>query len=243
VVVDHRTKSWRVLAGDTVDADETDVRIPQEEIVQGVAFHYLREPRCKLCSAAEPGKGLPHGEVVLHMVDELLVKGASYAGIARAIAPIIQAWPAKQRPSTQSVRRHQLLHLRAEQRAIREIVERHAIEADLAVVTGTSSILTRAAFLEVVRDVAFAGVAAGEIKPSLRDGLVAAKALEEIEREGRGDGWAEATAAFRAMATEVRRELGDDRWAAILAKVEQSIVSLADAAEKKTDAAGKELPS
>jgi hypothetical protein len=147
--VDRRTKAWRQLA--SVEAGSTDEE-GKQEVIDGIVFDYAGTPQCHICSADDERKALPNGAEVKRTVDAMLVRGATYASILAAIAPQVQDWPKPRRPSYFSVRRHQLRHLPVDRLAIREVLERRAVEQGLKIAVGRGPIVTNAAVLEVIRD-------------------------------------------------------------------------------------------
>jgi hypothetical protein len=217
--VDRRTKAWRMLAAgvDNPAAAGTDANT---EVFQGVRFNYVGEARCKICTAEDPAKALPHGALVRSTVDDLLVRGATYSSVLAAIEPLVADWPTSRRPSYASVRRHALRHLRADAAAVGTILERRAQEADVMVTVGTGPIVTMAGLLETIRQKGFEAIATGMVVPRVRDTLEAAFALEDLDRDDRLATLAEVMGQVREFADAVRNSVGDDIF--------QSILSLAD---------------
>jgi hypothetical protein len=151
-------------------------------VIDGIAFDYRGEPRCRVCAAAER-EDLLGGPEVRRLIDSLLVMGWTYADILRRIEPEMADWPKFRRPSYSSIRRHQLRHLPADDTATRAIIERRAIERGLKVVVGRGPLVTQAGILELVQQRGFEAIALGDLVPSVKETLEAARALEEIDQE------------------------------------------------------------
>lgn len=177
--MDRRGKAWRELTSGTVGADESDA---SSEIVDGIVFVYESEPRCRVCGPAGT-KAPPNSEEVRTTVDRMLVTGATYKRILLAIEPLVEEWDEDRRPGYHSIRRHQIRHLPADAAAVREVVERRALDQGLRIAVGDGPIVTRAALLEIVRDRGLEALAAGDLSPTLAETLHAAEVLEEIDRE------------------------------------------------------------
>jgi hypothetical protein len=232
--MDRRSRTFRLLAAgaDTPASDRTDANI---EVFQGVRYNYAGEVRCKICSAEDPARPLPNGALVRSTADDLVVRAATYSSVLAAIEPLVADWPASRRPTYASVRRHAKLHLRADAAAIREILERRAQEADVAVAVGAGPIVTTAGLLDTVRQKGFEAIATGAVVPSVRDTLEAASALEDLDREERVATLSEVMRQVREFGEAVRRSVGDEVFESILALRDHPALAGSSVPPTKTD--------
>jgi hypothetical protein len=205
-----------MLAGGE-DAPATEPADAGIEVFEGIRFSYRGEVRCKVCTAEDAAKALPNGGLVRSTVDDLLVRGATYSSVLTGIAPLVADWPASRRPSYASIRRHAQRHLRADDAAVREILERRAQETNVAVAVGAGPIVTRGALLEMIRQKGFEAIATGSVLPSVRETLEAANALEDLEREERTATLSQVMRQVRAFAEAVRSSIGNEAFESILA--------------------------
>jgi hypothetical protein len=215
---DRRRRQWRALAGRSGMAEPVPPGPGEEgEVIDGITFTYKGEARCRVCTAADPAKGLQNGEEVRQEIDRLLVACWSYKDICQRIAPKVQEWPGTRRPGYFAIRRHQQRHLPTDLFAIREIAERRALEQGLRIAVGDGPIVTRAALLEIVRDRGLEALAAGELSPTLAETLQAAEALEEIDR-GTGSvvTAGELAGQIRAFVEVVKSHVPADTWIQIV---------------------------
>jgi hypothetical protein len=237
--MDRRTKTWRMLAAGegapTTEGEEADI-----EVFQSVRFNYRGEARCKVCTAEDPAKALPNGELVRSTVDDMLVRGGTYSSVLIRIEPLVADWAASRRPSYASIRRHSQRHLRPDAAAVREILERRAQEADVAVAVGAGPIVTRGGLLEAIRQRGFEAIAIGAVVPSVRETLEAANALEDLDREERVATLSEVMGQVQEFAEAVRSSVGDEVFQSILALREHPGLTGSAAPPSETDGAEPE---
>jgi hypothetical protein len=229
--IDRRTKPWRRLTGE-VDPESSG----DHEIVDGIVFDYKGRPRCHICTAADPDRGLPNGAEVRADIDRGLVEGDSYAAIVRRNEPRTSDWPEDRRPSYWSVRRHAINHLGADAANVRAIVERRAMEAGLQVVVGEGPLLTKAAVLEVVQRKGFQAIVSGAAVPTVRETVEATEALEELDRAAGNTVTLEDLAKqAHAFSEVVRERLGSEAYAEVLEELANRLASAPLALEENGD--------
>jgi hypothetical protein len=220
LAADRRRRSWRALAG---GADQEPAPAPgeEDEVIDGLVFDYRGETRCRVCAAADPDKQLPNGERVRADIDRLLVEGWTYADIEGRIRAHVEDWPESCRPSRSSIRRHQLRHLRADQVAVRSIIERRALEQGLRIAAGSGPIITLAGVLEVVRQRGLQAVAEGQVVPSVRETVEAARLLDDLDQQaGNRLSPSEIGLQVRTFLEVVRERLPERDWDDVMAEVE-----------------------
>lgn len=222
--MDRRRKVWHELTAGVPDEPDGAAEATPE-VIDGIVFTYDGEARCKVCGPAT-GTELPNAQEVRSAVDSKLVAGATYKRVLQDIGPLVEDWPPDRRPSYHSIRRHQLRHLGSDAGAVREIVERRALEQGLRIAVGDGPIVTRAAILELVRDRGFAALATGEISPTLAHTLYAAELLEEVDREaGSMVSAGQLAEQIRAFVEVVRAQVPEDTWDRIVRTMESGLGS------------------
>jgi hypothetical protein len=205
--IDRRTRTWRTLT----EAFGGDA-LPEHEILDGIAYDYTGESRCKVCGTPDDDD-TPNASEVRDLVDAMLLGTATYTSIARATLPLTEDWPEAKRPSYHSIRRHQLRHLPVDRAAVREIVERRAREAGLRIAVGDGPVLTRAAVLETVRERGFAAIARGDVTPTVAETMRAADALDDLDRQtGAALTVEELAHQMQELVRIVRTRVGEVEW-------------------------------
>jgi|tagenome__1003787_1003787.scaffolds.fasta_scaffold20983052_2 hypothetical protein len=206
--MDRRTSEWGTVA----TLMEGQVAKTQPSV------DYRADPRCHVCSG--PDHDLANGWAVRNLVDELLLTAKPYAAILRLIEPLMKTWPEDARVSRYSLMRHSKNHLRWEQAAARQIVERNAQKAGKRD-EASERMLVSQAVLEAVQQRGFEALVSGELTPSVRDTLAASSALREIEREAEGQFTvAEAFSQLDTVIQTIREVVPTEYHEAILARLE-----------------------
>ncbi|MHD0279583.1 hypothetical protein [Rhodococcus aetherivorans] len=133
------------------------------------------EPRCRVC----------RDDQVRGTVNQMLARGASYAGIVRALAAE-DTTSDEQLVTVDSVRRHCERHFPVQQAAAatyREVLERRARENRIDFAEGLAVALTPTAMFEVVMQKAFAHLVDEGTTVSVETGLRAAEKLHAVSQE------------------------------------------------------------
>ena len=116
-------------------------------------------------------------------VDDLLVGAWTYRDILVEIGPLMADWPPDRRITYDSIRNHQQRHLPADQFAVRQIVERRAVDLGLNIAVGRGPLLTHAAVLELVRQRGFEALTKGSHVPNVKETMQASDMLERLEEQ------------------------------------------------------------
>jgi hypothetical protein len=203
-------------------------RVEDREVIDDVDFVYRREARCFVCGGGAASRALPNGEEIRRRIDQRLVAGATYNDILWEVGPLMAEWPKNRRINYTSVRNHQRRHLRADQVALREIVERRAAHEGLRIVVGTGPLMTLGAVLEVVRQKGLEALAEGTVTPGVRETLEAARLLHELEAQATPTEILEQFASQVEVLLEVvRRGVSEEQWRLISEEVTSHLASRA----------------
>ncbi|MGW4019115.1 hypothetical protein ACWECW_22705 [Rhodococcus ruber] len=156
----------------------------------------------------------------------MLARGASYAGIVRALAAE-DATSDDQRVTVDSVRRHCERHFPVQQAAAatyREIVERRARENRIDFAEGLALALTPIAMFEVVMQKAFEHLVDEDTTVSVETGLRAAEKLYTVSREtSTGPDVADMMIQLQRITAAVKAVVPREMWGQILRRLDESV--------------------
>jgi len=193
------------------------IAAPIDEIVEAMelaprnGFH--AEPRCRVCRDDE----------IRTKVNDMLVTGASYAYIVRALGEDNSKCDRRDRVTVDSVRNHCRRHFPIQQVAratYRDIVERRAQENRVDFVNGVATALVPQAFYEVVMNEAFRRLVDGGTEVSVDTGLRAAEKLQSfLDRRSEGPDVAEMMVQVDRIIKAVKSTVPESMWPEILSKI------------------------
>lgn len=221
--MDRRSRTWRSLTQGALPVTASspapiDGRSNHgSEVVDGIEFDYTPGSKCFVCSASDEVRGL---------VDRLLVRAWSYKQILQAVEPLQEGVSEKRRIGYHSIRRHAINHLPADELAVRQVLERRAQEAGLAVIVGEGPIVTNAGVAEIIRNRGFEAVIAGERTPSIRETLEATKLLQEFDQPGPSAA-DEIKAQVEILLEVIRELLPEDQWSTLVSRFEARLAAIA----------------
>ncbi len=183
-----------------------------EEEIDGVVYASPKERRCHVCMAGE--RELPNAARMARLIDLLLVRGATYKAITRAVAPLMESWPADDRISYWSIRNHQRRHLGLDEMVVREIIERRAKEQKRRILDGSVPLLTSGAVLDIIVQRGLDRILSGYELPRTSDVLRATEMLMKLEQDA-ASRW-EAEDLFEIIAELLPKEL----WEEVMRRLE-----------------------
>lgn len=162
---------WRVMSQPSVEELLT-------EEIDGQKYTYRYVPQCRVCTSPD---------VLRDLVDALLVAPKTYKETLRLIAPLQQKFGLTEQDKTlityDSVRTHQKNHMPMDKLAIRELVERKALEKGLDIINGSQNLLDNQMILELVIQKGWDGLVEGSLAPDLRGLMDAIKLQRDFEKE------------------------------------------------------------
>lgn len=136
------------------------------------------ESRCKVCKNPNARK----------LVDSLSVSGYNMAEVFRQVDRTFNGdMPKNQRINYSSVRIHIQQHLSVEDAAVRKVLERRAIEQDMAQEEGINNIVNPLSYAETMLLKAQELLSDNKMVLTAQDGLSAAKAVQEFEKLNKQD--------------------------------------------------------
>lgn len=241
--LDRRTVTYRELVNLMPTTDE----LLSEEI-DGRVYLYKREPRCRVCMAPEDLRQnidtlllfpKTYRETLSmswslqeHYRDKFIEKFIDDKGPQDTV-PVgeelqslkdkaLQIWEKKRKITYSSIRVHQKRHLPFDKLAIREIVERRALEQGKSILNGTGRLLTSEAFYETIAQKAFTRLVEGEAVPSLLEGMRAVQLLHNLEREADASlSMTEVLAELNMILGAVREVCSDEQMEKIVTRIDQ----------------------
>jgi len=197
--------------------------MPESQIVDDLVNETLLsahnpriEPRCRVC----------RDDQVRGTVNEMLARGASYAGIVRALTSE-DATSGEQRVTVDSVRRHCERHFPVQQTAAatyREVLERRARENRIDFADGLAVALTPVAMFEIVMQKAFEHLVDDDTTVSVETGLRAAEKLHAIAQEtSNSPDIANMMLQLQRITAAVKAVVPREMWGQILRKLDESV--------------------
>lgn len=145
--------------------------------VGGKNYEFKFEPRCKVCKS---------GTEVLHLVNKLLVSGATYADVERSIEFYNKTLPERSRISYSSIRTHQLNHMPFRASAVRKVIEKRAMETQKDFIAGENSVVDALTYAEVMMNQGFRMMTEDGAIVTPKEGLEAAKAFQQMTKDEQG---------------------------------------------------------
>lgn len=162
----------------------------------GTDVSLVRDPQCRVCNS-------PYR----FDAEEQILIGTTFKRIKDRL-------PEDAEFSDSSLRRHWQNHMAVEQTIARGIVERRAQRVGKRVADAEDSLVDGMTLLETVVQKTFERIAKGEVEPTLKEGLVAAKVLAELgeydESSMDQQAYVEAFSVYQDVA---RRRMGDEEFA------------------------------
>ncbi|MEX1264785.1 MAG: hypothetical protein WEE66_12795 [Actinomycetota bacterium] len=159
---------------------------------------------------------MPNGAMVKNLAEQLLLVPRPYTSIVRTLEPIMAEWPPEARFSQHSLARHARRHLNWEAAAFREVADRRAAESGGA----SDRMLTAGTVFEVVQQRGLELMLQDELRPSVKDLLVATNALREVEQETtEGHSLAHLYSQMDRIITIFREELPEDLRDRIMSRI------------------------
>lgn len=164
----QKMQGHRPVAGNDVTKKNGTVKARRRGQVYAVT-----ESRCKVCREPQVRK----------IVDMLAASGYKMSEISRHVDAAHNAYvdSPSDRIAYASINRHIMRHLSVEDAAIKEILERRALEKEINLEEGVRNIVTPASFAETVVVKAQEKLVDGKLEITARDGLEAARTLTEFE--------------------------------------------------------------
>ena len=171
------------MASDIGKVDRRTMRVDRPALkeitpveVGGKKYEFVSEPRCRVCR--DTG--------IRQLVDSLLANGYTYQDVTRAVTSLNATLPKNKQLTYASIRVHQKRHMPFEASAIREIIEKRAQEAQKNFIEGEGTILTPAAYAEVMMVKAHIQLMDEDQKVYPSEGLAAAAALHRFVSDEQG---------------------------------------------------------
>jgi|SRR5581483_3774866 len=130
------------------------------------------EPRCNICKSANRSR-----------VDKLLAAGFSYISVAEELQVLDDEFKHKELDTIRkNVERHAKRHVNIKDRAVREIIERRALEQGIILDEATGQIATGRALLDLVVAKGTEQLTDPDMRVKVADAIEAVKMLEDVQK-------------------------------------------------------------
>lgn len=130
------------------------------------------EPRCNICKSASR-----------QLVDKLIVSGFSYIDIAEELVARDQEFQGKELDTVRkNVERHAKRHVNVREKAMRQIIERRAMEQGILIDEATGNLTTGRALLDNIIVRANEMIADPDQRVKFADAIEAVKMLEDVQK-------------------------------------------------------------
>lgn len=163
--------------------------------VGGTKVNWREESRCRVCVST-----------ARHQVETGIAAGRSWRGIVRDL-------PQEAGISEDSVRRHwERHHMPARAAAVQRVADERMQEIAPVLEAQVVEVARHLRLAHAVVDRVTARLAAGEVEPDLKDGLVAVRLLASIEQVAGGGSETEYVRAFEALILAARSALPPEQF-------------------------------
>lgn len=160
----------------------------------------VSEPRCKVCTS-------PHR----HAIDKLLASGFTYSEIERQFAAA--------KIPRRSISHHSRHHLNYEQAAIREVIEKEALNAQRNFDEGVSRLVTKNAYLEVALQKAYDALINNDAMVEPKDAVKVIEMLTKLQDQNQTVAMDELRVQFQYFMQAVKEVVPKESWTAIVDRV------------------------
>lgn len=173
----------------------------------GTDVPLITDPRCKVCMS-------PHR----FDAEEQIIVGTAYAKINDRL-------PEGATFTSDSLRRHYHNHMSIEKSEMVGIVHRRAVRVGKRISDSEESLVDGISLMEVVVQKTFERIALGEITPTLKEGLAAAKALADLgEYDDEAMDQQAYAQAFSVFMDEASKLMGSEMFGAFGVNLERNAV-------------------
>lgn len=162
--------------------------------VGGREFPLVSNSQCKVCCS-------PHRMEI----EREVISGHGYSGIAKR-------WSEDWEVTSRNVRDHYQAHMPATLAAAREIVDRRARAMGLNIEAANEVLVDHISFAETVVHKAFERIASGDVVPTVKEGIAAARLLAAVEGTSEGIDHEVMAEAFAVYMESAQAEMTPVQW-------------------------------
>lgn len=166
-------------------------RVPAKKVLKG-GIPIVTESRCKVCTS-------PHRNAI----DRLLASGFTYSEIERQFNSAVPR---------RSISHHAKEHLNYEEAAIREVIEREALNAQRNYDEGVSRLVTKNGYLEVALQKAYDALVNNSTTVEPKDAVKVIETLTRLQEQGQTVALDELRVQFQYFMQAVKETIPKDQW-------------------------------
>jgi hypothetical protein len=170
-------------------------KLPVKKVLKG-GIPIVHEPRCKVCTSPQRNS-----------IDKMLAAGFTYSEIERQFGGNI---PRK------SISGHSQKHLNYEQAAIREVIEKEAVNAQQNYDMGVSRLVTKNAYLEVALQKAYDALVNNDTMVEPKDAVKVIEMLQRLQDQNQTVALDELRVQFQYFMQAVKETIPKEQWESIV---------------------------
>lgn len=170
-------------------------KLPVKKVLKG-GVPIVHEPRCKVCTNPQR-----------HSIDKMLAAGFTYSEIERQFNKTV---PRK------SISHHSKEHLNYEQAAIREVIEKEAVNAQRNYEMGVSRLVTKNAYLEVALQKAYDALVNNDTMVEPKDAVKVIEMLQRLQDQNQTVALDELRVQFQYFMQAVKETIPKEQWESIV---------------------------
>lgn len=195
-------------------------KLPVKKVLKG-GVPIVHEPRCKVCTSPQRNS-----------IDKMLAAGFTYSEIERQFGGTV---PRK------SISLHSTKHLNYEEAAIREVIEKEAMNAQRNYEEGVGRLVTKNAYLEVALQKAYDALIKNDTMVEPKDAVKVIEMLTKLQDQNQTVALDELRVQFQYFMQAVKETIPKDQWSNIVDRTADLLrssgrsVDWADAANEDVD--------
>lgn len=170
-------------------------KLPVKKILKG-GVPIVHEPRCKVCTSPQRNS-----------IDRMLAAGFTYSEIERQFGGNV---PRK------SIALHSTKHLNYEEAAIREVIEKEALNAQRNYEEGVGRLVTKNAYLEVALQKAYDSLIKNDTMVEPKDAVKVIEMLTKLQDQNQTVALDELRVQFQYFMQAVKETIPKDQWSEIV---------------------------
>lgn len=189
-------------------------KLPVKKVLKG-GIPIVHEPRCKVCTSPQRNS-----------IDRMLAAGFTYSEIERQFNNSV---------SRKSIGLHSQKHLNYEEAAIREVIEKEALNAQRNYDEGVGRLVTKNAYLEVALQKAYDSLIKNDTMVEPKDAVKVIEMLQKLQDQNQTVALDELRVQFQYFMQAVKETIPKDQWVAIVDRTADLLRSSGRSVEWNTE--------
>lgn len=166
-------------------------KLPVKKVLKG-GVPIVHEPRCNVCKSPQR-----------NAIDKMLAAGFTYSEIERQFGGSV---------SRKSISLHSKEHLNYEEAAIREVIEKEALNAQKNYEEGVSRLVTKNAYLEVALQKAYNALINNDTMVEPKDAVKVIEMLQKLQEQNQTVALDELRVQFQYFMQAVKETIPKEQW-------------------------------